>query len=219
MNNPITGGDTHDKLRGKATNGITKTKYNLFKSGENFVSEPAAAKLFPYLFDWIHLGRIWRNIKDVYVFRNAETAGLVPSGTVAAKENDVVRILLCQETQKEIHANCITVWHNQEAALPGGWLYSPIGITIFSDVMTGNRWTDTLWAPAIFGLVDPPKACFILEHQTYFSTVSIVIVDFFLQFSHFFFNFFEVAMTSSLAFFGCLLRGITFRHPCRHNTR
>lgn len=143
----------------------------------------------------------------------------MPGGAVTAKENDVVRILLCQEAQKEIHANCITVWHDQEAALPGGWLYNPIGITIFPDVMTGNRWTDTPWTPAIFGLVDSSEACLILEHQTHFSTVSIVIVDFFLQFSYLFFNFFEAAMTSSPAFFGCRLRGITFRHPCRHNTR
>lgn len=146
----------------------------------SFLNPRRRSSFHTYLFDWIHLGRIWRNTKEAYVFRNAESAGLMPGGTVAAKENDVVRILLCQEAQKEIHANCITVWHNQEAALPGGRLYSPIGITIFPDVMTGNRWTDTLWAPAIFGLVDSPKACFILEHQTYFSTVSIVIVDFFL---------------------------------------
>ncbi len=143
----------------------------------------------------------------------------MPGGTVAAKENDVVRILLCQVAQKEIHANSITVRHDQEAALPGGRLHSSIGITIFPDVMTGNRWTDTLWTPAVFGLVDSPKPCFILEHQAHFSTVSILIVNFLLQFSYFFFNFFEAAMTSSLAFFGCLLRGITFRHPCRHNTR
>ena len=143
----------------------------------------------------------------------------MPCGTVTAKENDIVRILLCQLTQEEIHANCITVWHDQEAALPGDWLDSPVGITIFPDVMTRNRWTNTLWAPAEFGLIDPPKARFILEHQTHISTISTAFVDFFFQFSYFFFNFFEAAMTSPLAFFGCLLRGITFRHPCRLNTR
>lgn len=67
-------------------------------------------------------------------------------------------------------------------------------------------------------LVDPSETSFILEHQTHFSTSSSVIVDFCLQFLHFFFNFFEVSMTSSLAFFGCLLRGITFLQPCRRST-
>ena len=32
-------------------------------------------------------------------------------------------------------------------------------------------------------------------------------------------NFFEAAISSSLAFLGCLLRGITFRHPCRCRTK
>ena len=143
----------------------------------------------------------------------------MPCGAVTAKENYVVRILLCQVAQKEIHTNCITVWHDQETTLPGGRLDSSVDIAIFPDVMARNRWANTLLTPAEFGLVDPSKARFILEHQAHFSTGSTAIVDFFFQFTYFFFNFFEVAMTSSLAFFGCLLRGITFRQPCRHSTR
>ena len=143
----------------------------------------------------------------------------MPCSTITAKENDVVRILLCQVTQEKIHANCITVWHDQEAALPSDRLDGSVGIAIFPDVVTGDRRTNTLWTPAELGLVDASKARFILEHQAHFPTVSTAIVDFFFQFSCFFFNFFEAAMTSSLAFFGCLLRGITFRQPCRHSTR
>lgn len=143
----------------------------------------------------------------------------MPCGAVTAKENDVIRILLSQVAQEEIHTNCITVWHNQETTFPSDRLDSSIDIAVFPDVMAGNRWTNTFWTPAEFGLVDPPKTRFILEHQAYFSTISTAIVDFFFQFAYFFFNFFEVAMTSSLAFFGCLLRGITFRQPCRHSTR
>ena len=79
--------------------------------------------------------------------------------------------------------------------------------------------TDSLFAPAVFGLVDSSEAGFILEHQAHFSTVFTAAVDLFSQFGYFFFNFFEVSMTSSLAFFGCLLRGITFRHPCRFSTQ
>ena len=143
----------------------------------------------------------------------------MPCGAVTAKENDVVRILLCQVAQEEIHANGITVWHDQETALPSDRLDGTVSIAIFPDVVTRDRRTNTLWTPAELGLVDPSKARFILEHQAHFSTISTAIVDFRLQFLHFFFNFFEAAMTSSLAFFGCLLRGITFRQPCRHSTR
>lgn len=179
MDNPITSSNVIDYLIGKIANRITKTNHNLFKCGENLISESAPAQLFPYLFDWIHFRRIRWNKKQAYVFRNAEGAGLMPCGAVTAKENDVVRILLCQVAQEDIHANCITVWNNQETTLPGGRLDSSVDITIFPDVMARNRRANTLWAPAEFGFVNPPKARFILEHQAHFSTVSTAIVDFF----------------------------------------
>ena len=81
----------------------------------------------------------------------------MPCGTVTAKENNVVRILLRQVAQEEIHANCITVWHDQEAALPGGGLDSPVDITILPDVMTGDRRASPFRTPAEFGLVNPPN--------------------------------------------------------------
>ena len=78
--------------------------------------------------------------------------------------------------------------------------------------------TGPFFTPAVFRLVDPSETSFILKHQTHFSTISSAIVDFRLQFLHFFFDFFEVSMTSSPAFFGCLLRGIAFLQPCRRST-
>lgn len=113
----------------------------------------------------------------------------MPCGAVTAKENNVVRILLRQAAQKEIRANCITVWHDQEAALPGGGLDGSVDITILPDVMAGDRRANLLRTLAEFGLVNPSKACLILEHQAHFSTVSIAIVDFFFQFACFSFYF------------------------------
>ena len=121
--------------------------------------------------------------------------------------------------EKEIHANSIAVRHNQKTALSSGWLDCTVGISVFPDVMTGDRRANALLTPAVFGLVDPSETSFILEHQAHFSTAFTAVVDFLIQFADFFFNFFEIAMTSSLAFFGCLLRGITFRQPCRSSTR
>ena len=112
----------------------------------------------------------------------------------------------------------IAVRHNQKTALSSGWLDCTVGISVFPDVMTGDRRANALLTPAVFGLVDPSETSFILEHQAHFSTISTAIVDFRLQFLHFFFNFFEVTITSSLAFFGCLRRGITFLQPCRRST-
>ena len=84
----------------------------------------------------------------------------------------------------------------------------PIGITVLTDMMARNTWPESLFAPAILRLVDPSKASLILEHQA----DTLLIVENF-QFFDASVNFFEVSMTSSLAFFGCLLRGITFLHP------
>ena len=121
--------------------------------------------------------------------------------------------------KKEIHTNGITGREDQEAVLPRDRLDSAVGITVFPDVVAGDRWAETLWTPAVFGPVDPPETCFILEHQSHFPTISTRILDFFLHFLHILVNFFEVSMTSSLAFLGCWLRGMTFRHPCRSSTR
>ena len=142
----------------------------------------------------------------------------MPGRTITAKQDQVILELFGEFLQKNIGADGIAVRQHQKAAFTGNRLNSPIGIAIFADMMAWNLRPDALFAPAIFGFIDPSKTCLILEHQAHFSTVSTTIVDFFLQFLHFFFNFFEAAMTSSLAFFGCLLRGITFRHPFRSNT-
>ena len=79
-------------------------------------------------------------------------------------------------------------------------------------MVAGNRRSKTFLTPAVFWLVDPSKSRFILKHQSN-------IVENFSQFCDSGVNFFEAAMTSSPAFFGCLLRGITFLQPCRCNTR
>lgn len=76
------------------------------------------------------------------------------------------------------------------------------------DVVTGYTGTYPFLTPAIPGLIDTAKSSFILEHQTNL----LPPVDNF-QFFYGVVNFFEAAISSSLAFLGCLLRGITFRHP------
>ena len=52
------------------------------------------------------------------------------------------------------------------------------------------------------------------DGKAHFSTAPVEI----FQFTDGGFNFFEVSMTSSLAFLGCLLRGMTFLQPCRCRT-
>ena len=112
----------------------------------------------------------------------------------------------------------ITIGHDQEARFTRQRLHCPIGVSVLPYMAARHAGTGPFFTPAVFRLVDPSETSFILEHQTHFSTISSAIVDFRLQFLHFFFDFFEVSMTSSPAFFGCLLRGIAFLQPCRRST-
>ena len=142
----------------------------------------------------------------------------MPGRTITAEQAQVILELFGQCLQKNVGADGIAVWQHQKAAFTGSRLNGSIGVAIFADMMAWNRRPDALFAPTVFGFIDPSETSLILKHQAHFSTVSTTSVEFFLQFLHFFFNFFEVAMTSSLAFFGCLLRGITLRHPFRFST-
>ena len=90
-------------VRGKGANGLTKAIYHFLQSYKHFISEPALAEFLPDLFDWIHFRRVWRNKKQTYVFRNTESARLMPSSTIAAKKDHIIRILICQLGQEEIH--------------------------------------------------------------------------------------------------------------------
>ena len=143
----------------------------------------------------------------------------MPGRPITAKQDLVILELLGQCLQKNVRADSITVWQHQETAFAGSWLNSPISIAVFADMMAWNCRPDTLFAPTVFGFIDSPETCLVLEHQAHFSTVSTSIVDFLVQLLNFCVNFFEDSMSSSLAFCGCLLRGITFRHPFRSSTQ
>ena len=108
----------------------------------------------------------------------------------------------------------IAIRHDKKASLTGQRFYRPIGIAILPDMVAGHTGTYPFLAPAVFRPVDSTKSGLILEHKTDF----LPAVDNF-QLFHGVINFFEAAISSSLAFWGCLLRGITFRHPWRCRTK
>ena len=142
---------------------------------------------------------------------------LMPRSPIAAKQNNIIWICLRQFLKKTVHANRIAVRNDKEKGVSGQWFNCAICIPIFTDVMAWYRWPDSFFTPTIFRLVDPAKACFILKHQSD-SAFYIVLVYIIFQFPDSCFNFFEVSMTSSVAFFGCRLLGITFRQPCLFST-
>lgn len=80
----------------------------------------------------------------------------------------------------------------------------------------GGMWKRTMFS----GNSNPPDLCHAAPSQqsNIMSSEYCSDVDNF-QFFYGVVNFFEAAISSSLAFLGCLLRGITLRHPWRCRTR
>ena len=200
--------DTGDYFVGQRTNRIAESIHDLCQTCKDLVSEATLADLFPNLLNGVHFRRVWRDMEQHDVLRNLQCAGLVPCCAVATQQNDVIRILLGQIPQKHIHADCIALGKHQKEVLSRPGLHSSKGIVILPDVVTGHTGAHTFFAPAVFGFVDPSEACFILEHQTDF----FVAVDNF-QLLDSGLNFFEASIVSSLAFLGCLLRGMILRQP------
>ena len=128
----------------------------------------------------------------------------MPCGAIATKQNNIIRILLRQLLEKKVHTHRVALWHDKKAAFACERFYCSIDIAVFPYMVTGNTWTYPSLAPAVFGLVNTSKACLILEHQSY-----VLLRVGFFQLLDRSINFFEDAISSSLAFLGCLLRGIT----------
>ena len=202
-----------DCIIGQGTDCIAQAVNDLFQRNKDFVTEPLLTDFFPNLLNWVHLRRVWRNIKQLYVFWNLKLLRFMPCCTITAQKNQIVRELLRQFIKKYTHPIRIAIRKNQEKGISCCWFDCSIGIPVFTDVMTRYRWASTLFTPTVLWLIDSTKPGFILEHQPHLLIWIILSVDIILQLTDSGFNFFEVSMTSSLAFLGCLLLGIIFRQP------
>ena len=138
----------------------------------------------------------------------------MPCSTITDEQNIVIRELLRELFQKEVHAFGIASRHHPETTVSGFRFYCSIDISIFTDMMAWHNGPDPLSAPASCRLANPPKPCFILKqnpHPFWGGFLYKLIVSSL--------NFFESACSSSLADFGCFGRGIFFTQPCRFKTR
>ena len=187
-----------------------KSVDHVIKGFENHVAETRFAQMRPNLVNGIHLGCGRREIDYSYVFGNFKTVCAMPRRAIANQYNMIIRIFLTQVLEKNIHANCITMREDSEKAVTRQGFYRAENIPILANVVTGHGRTDTSFAPAALGFVDPPKPRFVFKHQPNLTVRTFVqfVVDHSV-------NFFEASTASSDALFGCLLRGITFRQPWR----
>ena len=156
------------RIRGQGANGIAKPIYYLLQSSKHFITEARDSEFFPYLLDGIHLRRIRWNVKQLYVFRDMKLVRLVPCCTITTQQDQIIRVLLGQFLKKYVHTSRIAIRHNKKTGASRYWFNSSVCIPIFTNVMARYRWTNALFTPAVFGLVDSSESCFILEHKSYF---------------------------------------------------
>lgn len=212
--NPLPGCDALNDTAGKIFYNITESIYDSFECSKHFIFESAFSDFLPDLFDWIHFRRIGWNEAEGYIIRDFQTFRLMPASTVADQENLVIWIVFRQFFQEEIHADCITIGQYPKEAVAGSRFNSPIGITIFPNVMAGCGRALAFSTPASLGVVNSSETRLILKHYSYI--LAGILADDFVVLR---LNFFEESCSSSDAALGCFGRGITFRHPCRCNTR
>ena len=138
------------------------------KVANTSLRKPVIRRFFPYLLDGIHLRRIRWNVKQLYVFRDMKLVRLVPCCTITTQQDQIIRVLLGQFLEKYVHTSRIAIRHNKKTGASRYRFNSSVCIPIFTNVMARYRWTNALFTPAVFGLIDSSESCFILEHKSYF---------------------------------------------------
>ena len=93
---------------------------------------------------------------------------LVPCCTITTQQDQIIRVLLGQFLEKYVHTSRIAIRHNKKTGASRYWFNCSVCIPIFTNVMARYRWTNALFTPAVFGLIDSSESCFILEHKSYF---------------------------------------------------
>ena len=172
------------------------------------------SQLFPYLLNGIHFWGVWRNEYDLNIWKRFQSSGLMPGCSIADEHNVIVWIFCGQVLQKDIHANCIAVWKNEEAAITRYRINSTVSVSILANMMAGHTRADTFSTPAMLRFVNTTETCFVLEHEPN----SFGVVENSSQFMDSGVNFFEASIASGAALFGCLLLGIFLLQPWRCST-
>ena len=127
---------------GKIADGIAQAIDNFFKSLKDLIMKTSGSEFFPNLLNGIHLRCVWRNEYDLNIRKSFQSSRPVPYRSITDKYNVVVRVFRRQVLQKDIHADCIAVWKNEEAAVARYRVNSTISIAILTNMMAGYTRTD-----------------------------------------------------------------------------
>lgn len=195
---------------GKVVDRKTQAINNLFKRTKHQITKTRGSKFTPNLFNRIHFRGVRGNIHQNDIIRTIKIICRMPGSAVTDENDHIFWISSGQLTKEYSHTGSIAIRHYQKETLAVHRINCAVCIPVFTDMMTWNRWSNTFCTPASSRFIDSSKASLVLKHQTDF--LAWVLACCLLYGS---FYFFEAAIVSSSAFFGCRALGITFRHPGR----
>ena len=99
----------------QSANGVTEALNHFIQRCKYLVAEALLSKLFPDPLNRIHFRCVWRNKEQHNAIRYTKRSCFVPGSSVAAQENNVIRILLRQLIQKDVHTLSIAIRHDKKA--------------------------------------------------------------------------------------------------------
>ena len=67
--------------------------------------------------------------------------------------------------QEDVHTDRVAIRKYKEIRITRYGVDSSVSVAVLTDVVAWNSRPYAFSAPAMLGLVDPPKACLVLEHQ------------------------------------------------------
>ena len=136
--NPFSACDTGNGEFGQCRDCITEPIHDFSQAGKDLIAEAALANLFPDLLDRIHFRRVRRNMEQQDILRDVQCTGLVPCCTIAAQQDDIVRVFPGQTLQKYIHTHRIALRKHQKETISCPGFHSSEGIVILPDVVAGH---------------------------------------------------------------------------------
>ena len=147
-------------------------------------------------------------------WKRFQSPGLMPGRSITDEHNGIVWVFCGQVIQKDIHANCVAVWKNPEAAITRYRINSTVSVSVLSDMMARHTRANPLLTPAMLRFVNTTETCFVLKPEP----DSFGVVENFGQFMDSGIHFFEASIASGAALFGCLLLGCFLLQPWRCST-
>ena len=78
------------------------------------VSETTLTDFLPYLFDGVHFWSGRRQVKQLYILRDDQSARFMPCCPIANHQNDILSILFAEFFQKFVHTSRVVIGHDQK---------------------------------------------------------------------------------------------------------